>query len=490
MLLLHIDKSKPEAIFSQLVKQIIQLIDNGNILEHYQMPSTRELAEKLGVNRSTIVRAYEELWALGYLESEMGSYTRVRKRKIIAKIDKTETVGSLDVMPLYKAYADFGNEKIERFTKLITIEKKEIINFQRLEPDIRLINRKTINACYRDVLNNEDINAFGYCHTRGIQPLRTSIVNHMHLHTINAKDENILITNGSQHSLHLIFQAYLRKNDAIIIEAPTYSMLLPLIRYFEVKAFEVPVNNDGLDIDAVKKIIRKNNIRLIFTMPTFQNPTGITMSQKKREALLHLCEQQHIIIVEDSIEEELKFFGKVHLPIKSMDTKGIVIYLGSFSKIISAGLRIGWIIANKVCIEQLTAIKTIFDISTNTLSQAMLERFCNNGHYELHIRKIMREFRKRMKTALKALKTYMPPDKVSWNEPLGGFLIWLKLKIKNPDIDLEKYFISHGVSISDGRAFFLSPQPYACIRISISRCNEAEITEGIRRIAVGLEKLE
>jgi len=489
-MLLNIDKTKSESVFNQLVSQISSLIDSGDLQEGFQLPSSRQLAVSLGVNRSTVIRAYEELWALGYLESTPGSYTKVRKRKVGNRECKhfAEKDTFWDEMLNSSYKPDF--EKVNKFSKLIISDNDSVISFDRLEPDSRLIDVRLINNCYREAISNQEQNVFGYCHPRGYEPLRHSIVSHMRLHGVNSTDENILVTNGSQNSLQLIFQAFISKDDVVAAESPTYSMLIPLIKYFGCKILEIPVNDDGLDISVLKEYLKRYPVKMIYTMPTFHNPTSVTMPQDKREELLTLCEKHKVIIVEDSIEEEMKYFGKVHLPIKSIDTHGVVIYLGSFSKILAPGFRLGWIIADEECIKRLTTLKTIFDLSSNTFSQIMLHEFCKNGYYELHIRKFLRAFKKRMRTALKSLKTYMPADKVTWNEPLGGFLIWIKLNVKSTDIDIEEYFRKYGVSITNGRSFFYTPPEENYIRFSISKCNEHEIEEGIKRMAKAIDDLK
>lgn len=489
-MLLSIDKSKGETIFDQLVNQIKSLIESGDLQEGFQMPSTRQLGISLGVNRSTVIRAYEELWALGYIESTPGSYTKVRKRKGISReispISHKESFWDELLTGAYKP--DY--EKLERFSQMVRDENEHLISFNRLEPDPRLIDLRLINTCFREAMTDSEQSVFGYCNPRGYEPLRHSIVSHMRLHGVNSEDENILITNGSQNSLQLIFQAFISKDDIVAVESPTYSMLIPLIKYYGCKILEIPVTESGMDIEVFKKHLQKYPIKMIYTMPTFHNPTSVTLSQDKRDELLSLCEKHKVIIIEDSIEEEMKYFGKVHLPIKSIDSHGVVIYLGSFSKILAPGFRIGWIIADKECVNRLTALKTMFDLSTNTFSQIMLYHFCKSGYYELHIRKYLRVFRKRMKVALKALKTYMPADKVVWQEPLGGFLIWLKLNVKADKVDLEEHFQKFGVKIIDGSSFFYNPPKEHYLRLSISKCNEEEIEEGMRRIAKAVEELE
>lgn len=487
-MLLSIDKNKSEPIFDQIVNQIISLIENGDLVDGFQMPSTRQLASSLGVNRSTVIRAYEELWSLGYFESTPGSYTRVRKRKSIKHVNAENSQKENFWSNHFVGDYNLNYDRLNNYGKGVR-DDADIINFQRLEPDSRLINKKTITACFRDALDETDQNIFGYCHSKGFEPLRKAIASHMRLHSVNIDAENVLITNGSQNSLQLIFQSFIGKDDSIAVETPTYSMLIPLVKYYCCKVYEIPMHSDGLDLKAFKKVVSQNKIKLIFTTPTFQNPTGITMSQVKREELLSICEHNNILIIEDSIEEELKYFGKVHLPIKSIDNNDMVIYLGTFSKILAPGLRLGWIIADKECIKRLTALKTIFDLSTNTFSQLLMYQYCKSGQYELHIRKCLRAFRKRMKTALKSLKKYLPKDKASWEEPLGGFLIWIKLNV-DPSMNIDEHFAKFGVKVIDGKNFFIDSPKEKYIRLSIAKCNEIEVEEGIKRLGEGLKAID
>lgn len=486
---LSIEKGKNETVINQIVRQIINLIEARVLLEGNPMPSTRQLADSLGVNRTTVVKAYEELWALGYFESTPGSYTRVRKRKEIKSFQTLDPDSSGRWSSLFGDRESDFSSSLNKLRDYSSEIKEGVIDFGRLEPDTRLIESKWMSASIKQQFSDPETDVFGYCHPRGFEPLRKSIVNHMKMHYIFSHDENILVTNGSQNSLQLIFQAYIKKDDIVVVERPTYSMVIPLIKFFGAKCIEIPLTPSGLDVNAFEEVVQKNRIKLLYIMPTFQNPTAITMSQDKREKILAICEKNDIIIVEDSIEEEMKYFGKTHLPIKSMDANGIVIYLGTFSKILAPGLRTAWIIADKECIAQLSALKFNFDISSNTLSQVLLYQYCDSGYYELHIRKLMRAFRKRMLATLKALKTYLPADRVSWIDPLGGFILWLKIEVGTKNMDLAAHFLNYGVRVTDGKTFFYSPSDETYIRISISKCDELEIEEGIKRIANALEEI-
>lgn len=368
-----------------------------------------------------------------------------------------------------------------------TIEKGKI-NFLQLSPDTRLLDKKQIKTSMREVLNETAANPFDFTHARGYPPLRQEIARHVKLHNIHVEDRNILVTNGSLQSLQLIFQVFSKPGDYIAIETPTYSIVLLFIRIFQLKFIEIPLTNDGMDLEVLETALKEKPVRFIYTMPTYQNPTGVSMSQSKREKLLQLCEDRDCIIIEDSIEEEMKYSGKAYLPIKSIDRKGQVIYLGTFAKILAPGLRIGWIIGTPDCIKKLTVLKSIFEISSGTINQMFLYRFFNKGAFELHLRKTMKVFRQRMKVAIHSIKKYVPPDKIEWTEPNGGYMIWVKL-LTRPMENIEHHIASYGVMIHNGKYFFVRKQPHDYIRICIAQVNEEEIEEGIKRIGEAIKAL-
>ena len=479
-MLLTIDRDGKEPIYLQIIAQLKRLIDLGDLSEGSQMPSSRQLSASLGVNRSTIVKVYEELWSAGYLESTAGSYTRVRRprrKSHPANIETTED----------NFWNDATSKNYHYFNDLKSLttgnQKGETINLRGLEADPTLVDKKLLCEAFHKSVYSKETNVFGYCHPQGLHPLREVIATHMHLHCIDAYADNILITNGSQNSLMLLFHTFLSSSDTIAIERPTYTLLIQLAKHFNCKVVEIPMLNDGMDLDYLQMCLAKNKIKMVITTPTFQNPTGITMSPKKREQLLSICERHNIILVEDSIEEELKYFGMAHLPIKSKDENNRVIYLGSFSKILSPGLRLGWIIADTQCISRLTSVKRLFDISTNTYSQALALNYCKSGYYELHLRKSMRVYRKRMKSALKALREYLPQEKAEWVEPLGGFTIWVKIKADIGDLSPSERLAASGVSVAEGSTFFYTPTSESYFRLSICNCAEDQIEEGVKRIS-------
>jgi DNA-binding transcriptional MocR family regulator len=487
MLLTIIKKSKVK-IYDQIFQQITELINNGTIGAGSRLPSTRELSKTIGVNRSTIIRVYEELGAQGYIESAPGSYTIVRKKQPIILMKDDEIQSNLLEQEIYKDSHDLNYDAMMfHIEKEKSAEKKEI-NFLQLSPDTRILNRQHIKACMREVLNETQINPFDFTHARGYQPLRNEIAKQMKLHSIHAEDKNILVTNSSLQSLQLIFHEFSNPGDYIVVENPTYSILLLIAKIFKLNVIEVPITREGMDLNVLENILNEKPIRFIYIMPTYQNPTGISMPQNKREKLMQLCDEKKCIILEDSIEEELKYSGKAYLPIKSIDKKGQIIYLGTYTKIMAPGLRIGWIIGTPECIKKLTVLKSIFEISSSTLSQMFLYNFLIKGAFNLHLRKTIRVFKKRMKIAVNAIKKHIPAEKIEWTEPNGGYMLWIKL-LTQPIKKIENHFLDYGVIVHNGQYFFVNEPQYNYIRICIAQTNEIEIEEGIKKIGEAIKAL-
>ena len=210
-----------------------------------------------------------------------------------------------------------------------------------------------------------------------------------------------------------------------------------------------------MDLDILEQQLKESRPRLIYSIPTFHNPTGISSSQAHRERLLKLCETYSVPLVEDGFEEEMKYFGKAVLPIKSMDKQQVVIYLGTFSKVLFPGIRVGWIVAPKNLIPRLGRIKQVSEICGSPLTQAAVYQFCKQGFYELHKKRLHRVYRKRMQIALQACREFLPTDIIQFTKPDGGYLIWLTLL--NSGIEEEKLIqqlLDDGVAVSPGSKFF------------------------------------
>jgi DNA-binding transcriptional MocR family regulator len=509
MIILNLERKSKMPLFRQIFQQLKRLIENNTLEPGFRMPSTRTLAEKHGINRSTVYKAYEELWALGYMESRPGSYSVVRKRQKIATPEQKskqgliqwETISSDVGQTLHHAYRELKSRLPLIQGTFDAAGKSDVINFASLDLDPRLFPIEDFRRCLNTVLVEQGGKILRYGEGAGYKPLREYIAGRLRVHGISTNFDEIVITNGCQNAIELVLKFLTVPGSRVATESPTYTNILPLLKYFKTGIIGIPMKPDGMDLDFLGEVLSRETQKpaFVYTMPNFHNPTGVTTDQPHRERLLALCETYAVPLVEDGFEEEMKYYGKVPLPIKSMDRNQVVIYMGTFSKVLFPGIRIGWIAAENKLIERLEAIKKFSDLSTNTLLQAALYEFCEQGHYNRHVKRMHREYRKRMHTALTGLKEHLPGfDRVSWTEPAGGYLIWMKLQDTGMDREtLKQVFIRNGVTVMPGTSFYPesslpSPDantPHQYFRLSISTLNENEIREGIRRLAKTISKI-
>ena len=489
--LVQLDPSSREPIRTQLVNRISELVNNEVIKVDSTLPSTRILARQLGISRSTVSLAYEELQILGYLRTRQGSYHYVQKRRKEAKYhSERESIISWD-----KTVSEAAEQLFHNYQKnLADIQTRfdspnsSVINFSEFKLEPELFPLENFRRSMSHVLATHGKESMDASPPMGNIFLREYIAWRSRLHGISATAEEILITNGSQQALDLIIRLLAEPARRAVIEAPTYFNIIPLLKFSPLRVLTIPMRDDGLDLRALEKISNKEEISFVYTIPNFHNPTGITTSHQHREELLNICMKKRIPIIEDAFDEEMKYFGKLPLPIKSIDDKNIVIYVGTFSKILFPGLRIGWVIADKACIERLTALKRFSDLRCSTLDQYVMHHFCSEGYYDGHLRKMHRIFRKRMTMTLTLMGDHFPSD-VSWTHPSGGFTVWVKMNRSFRAQDLNNHMLKYGVIVSPGEYYFPNRTHSECFRIAIARTSNDQVKEGIIRLGKALKEL-
>ena len=287
MLLLNLDKKSKDSLFMQIFKQIKGLIERDTLKPGTKLPSTRSLAEKLGVNRSTVYNAYQELWAMGYIKSTPGSYSRVRKRHKITTLDEPSKKGiiqwgnisTLSSNEVYRVFLGFSPETPDP-------KHTDIINLAQLDMDHRLFPVEDFRRCMNRVLLNRGPTILGYGEHAGYSPLREYIGKRLQMHGISVSADEILITNGSQNAIDLVLKMLTVPEKKIAIESPTYAIILPLLKYYKADIAGIPMKDRGLDLRYLQDILEREKISFLYTMPNFHNPTGITTDQSHREALL------------------------------------------------------------------------------------------------------------------------------------------------------------------------------------------------------------
>lgn len=457
------------------------MIEEGSLSFRQTLPSTRILANQLGLNRSTVCRAYEELQALGYLSSRRGSYHHVlkKRRETFPSAGQApslawETLVGGKTRTILAEYLAFKPEKT------LSPDIKIHVNLARLDPDPRLFPLQNVRRCASNILHSEENRPLGYGEPKGYPPLRRQIAKRMRLHGISATEEDILITNGAQQALDLIFRVLGGNHKRIAVEIPSYAQIFPLLRFHGFEPVPVPVRFNGMDLDCLNHAL-KEGVRIVYTMPNFQNPTGITTDTGHREKLLNICARHGALIIEDGFEEDMKYFGKVPLPIKSMDDRNSVCYIGTFSKALFPGLRIGWIHADFAFINYMTALRRFADLGSSRFLQLLLSDFLEKGYYDLHLRRLHRAYRSRLDLALQTLERTFPSS-VRWTKPAGGYTFWLTFPRKIDQKEFAELTKLSGVLTSFGAYFYPRFESSAHARVSIAASVEEEIEDGLTRL--------
>ncbi|MDJ0761450.1 MAG: PLP-dependent aminotransferase family protein [Myxococcota bacterium] len=493
MLLISLDKSSAVPIYRQICDRIAVLVEEGSLRPGEHLPPTRALAGALDVHRSTIVRAYDELRALGYLESTSGAYTTVRRRArppltaLGQRANSDQTLVDWDALTTSLVHG--AHEHAGVCGPAHKTIGAGMIDLDRLSADPSMAPDDELKHCLKSILSRDAKTVLDYTDPAGWPALRETISQRLRAHGMAVSPQEVLVTNGAQQALDLILRMLTRPGDRVVVEAPTYGMAHTLLRLHGVRPIEIPLLNDGMDLDRLRKCLGTKKPKLVYTMPNFHNPAGVTTDQPHRERLLDLVESAQIPLVEDGFEEELKYWGQAVLPIKSMDAGGVVLYIGTFSKVVFAGLRVGWIAAPRRAIKHLTLIQHATCLAGNTMVQAALARFCRSGGFESYLRRAHRVYRSRMAVMLRSLKTHMPPS-VQWTKPTGGCTVWLTVpKTLGDEAFLIKALRQAGVLVAPGRRYFARKRPEPHLRLSIACAREEEIEMGCRRIGRTLARL-
>ena len=335
------------------------------------------------------------------------------------------------------------------------------------------------------VLVEQGENALQYSNTEGLTELRQQIIGRMDtkMGVKGLSLENITIISGSQQGLDFTAKIFCDKGDVVFVEKPTYLAAINAFKSYEAKVVEIEMDKDGIIIDDLKKKMAKYpNAKFLYTIPDFQNPTGTSMPLKRRIELMEAVHNSNLMILEDGPYSELRYTGKQIPTLLSLDDDGRVIYLGTFSKILAPGFRIGWVIAHKDIISKFIIAKQAADLQPNTLTQYIASEFLKVLDMERHISSIIKVYGHRRDVMLKALKDYMP-EGVSWTKPAGGLFLWITFPEYIDASVLLEDCIKRKVAFVPGAPFYAEhPEKNHC-RMNFSFVDDDKLIEGIKNIA-------
>lgn len=361
-------------------------------------------------------------------------------------------------------------------------EKPEVISFAGGLPAPELFPVEALKDVCHAVLNEKGAESLQYSTTEGYIPLREVICQRMKSIGINSTIENVLITSGSQQAIDLTGRLFIDEGDTIICESPTYLAAINAFKSYNAKFVEVAMDDDGMVMEELEKKLQEHpDTKFIYTIPDFQNPTGRTLKLERRKRMIELANQYDVLIVEDNPYGAIRFAGEELPPLKHFDTEGRVIYISTFSKIFTPGLRLGWICADESFIDKYVVFKQIADLHTDSFAQRMTAKFMELYDIEEHINKIKAVYKERCTAMLSCIEEFFPKN-LSYSKPEGGLFIWVELP---ESVDSEELFVKcleNNVAFVPGVPFFPNGTKKNTLRLNYSNMPKDKIHEGMKRI--------
>lgn len=335
------------------------------------------------------------------------------------------------------------------------------------------------------LLRDNPIGVLQYGVSEGYAPLRDTLKSYLkEKHHIGSDSDELIIVSGAQQVMDIAAKSFLNEGDVLVCEAPSFVGALNTFRSYNTELVGVPVEPDGMNMEELEKVLDANpRAKMIYTIPNFQNPSGVTMSLRKRKRLYELAKAHDCLIIEDNPYGDLRYYGEDVPAIKSFDEDGVVIYSGSFSKVVSPGIRVGFMMANKAAMAKMIICKQGQDVHTTMWSQMLCNEFMTKYDYEGHLDYLRKLYTVKADLCMRLLDEYVVPNGISYNKIEGGLFIWCDLPENVDMLDFCKRLTERKVCVVPGNAFLTdSDLPCHSFRINFSTPTDEDLTEGIKEI--------
>lgn len=380
---------------------------------------------------------------------------------------------------------DMKASEVRELLKLLQVPG--MISFAGGFPNPETFPTELIRKIADDILRTDGPQALQYGITEGYPPLREAVADRMNKKGMDVSKDNVLITSGSQQVIDLMGKMFIDPGDIVVVSAPTYLAALTSFSAYQANFESIPLDQDNMRMDLfedrIKKLARRGRPpKIVYVLPNFHNPAGVTMPEKNRKKLIDLASDFDLIVLEDDPYSELRYTGEPIPPIKSFDDEGRVVYMGTFSKILAPGLRTGWLVADPEILRKLVIAKQSTDVCTNMLSQRIAHEYIIRGHIDPQIEKIKKIYGRKLDIMLKGLEEYAPSE-IKWVKPQGGMFLWLTLPETIDSGDLLTKALKKQVAFVTGKAFYADPKDGKnAMRLNFTHSSDDTITEGLKRL--------
>ncbi len=472
-------------LHEQIASQLRERIDSGYLPPGTRLPASRELARTARVGRNTVVAAYEILQAEGRLDSAVGRGTFIAEPLESSGPRRSQLrprrIDSFDWSPL------LAREIPEGGGRLTSPAPAEVIQLDRLVPDPTLYPIADVQALTQEIFRREGAGVLNYGPPEGHQGLREAIAQQLTEQGCGTRPEEVLILSGSQVGLDLVARLLLEPGDTVVTGAPTYSNVLQVWRFYGARVLGVPLDEEGIRPDHLHALLSQTRAKLLYVMPTFQNPTGLSMSPERAREVLDVAAQFGVPVLEDHFHSELRFAGMPTPPLQSYDETGQVLLLGTLSKILFPGFRIGWLATPGRVHERLLAIRTACELAPALFPQIITAEMFKRGLLERHLVRARAELSQRLE-ALQETVAEEFPDDVLVTKPDGGMTVWVTLPER---LDAEELLVAcrrRGVQFAPGSWFFPEGRPRNHLRVTFGSEPRDRVVKGVRLIGREIAK--
>jgi len=461
-------------VYRQIADHFLAEIAGGRLAGGARLPAIRDLARSLAVNRDTVALAYDALANAGAVESTVGRGTFVRLPAIRA--GAPVEVGPPELSAMTERLLDLERTR-PRFGSAA-----DAIPMHSLIPDPALYPADGFRKVLSRVLQQVGPELLLYGGPQGYPRLREVLAERLCGDGIDIGASDIVLCHGASQGIHLATRLFAESGDTVALEEPTYNNVLGVMRGLGLKTLPVPMREDGLDLDALEHALARPEVKLLYTIPTYHNPTGSTTTLAHRRKLLEIAARHRKPVLEDAYEMDLRLGGRSVPSLAALDRAGLVVHLFSFSKSLFPGARVGAISAHGRIVDALVAQKQATDLSDSMLLQAALAEFVADGSYDRHLRKLRRELRERLDALQDALAREMP-DGVHWTQPEGGYQVWVSLPEGVDTGELLADAVGAGVLFAPGFQFNHDGRPSRCLRLTFALADAEQLRRGVAALA-------
>ena len=374
------------------------------------------------------------------------------------------------------------------------LQNPDMISFAGGLPNPQTFPTEMIRGIANDILGAADAaKALQYGITEGYLPLREALADRMRKKGMDIDTDNVITVSGSQQVIDLMGKVFIDPNDPMIVSAPTYLTALTGFAVYDARFETVPIDHDNMRMDLFEEKLAElskagEHPKIVYVLPNFQNPAGVTMPEKNRRRLVDLAHEHDLIILEDDPYGELRYKGEDIRPIKSFDDEGRVVYMSTFSKILAPGFRVGWAVGHTDILRKLIIAKQSSDVCTNVLGQVISCEYVTRGHADPQIAEIRKIYGRKLDLMLKGMSEFMP-DSVRWLTPEGGMFLWTTLPEGVSSVELLEKAVKKKVAFVSGKAFYPDPADgFSTLRLNFTYPSDEMITEGLRRLGSVLDE--